>query len=192
MKRILKFGCLSVIGVFALLMVAGALASSGAKHDDQAAPAGAPSQEAVPEVPAPTVAPSAVVGVPYASGNWEYTVHDVKRMKTIGSGFLKEEAKGEFVVVGLTLKNIGKENFGVHTWDFELRDANGVQYDPASVFAGDEWAKSNGYTGGLLSLGSGQMPPGVPIKYGLVFDTAPGAQGLKLHLEQASVDVALP
>jgi hypothetical protein len=53
------------------------------------------------------------------------------------------------------------------------------------------WAKRNGYGAGVLNPGTGQMAPSVPAKYGLVSDVTPGASDLRLHLQQAKVDMAL-
>jgi hypothetical protein len=141
-----------------------------------------------PPVP-PTPDTSPRIGRAYASGNWEYTITRVGRAKEIGSSSSKEIAKGEFVIVGLTLKNIGKENFAINPWDFELYDANGVKYNPASVYASG-WAKANGYDG-LVGPDTAQMRPGVPQTGVLFFDVAPGSQGLSLRLVRAKADVPL-
>ena len=154
----------------------------------------APAAPAVPVAPAPkapAAPPTPQMGVPYAAGNWEYTVHEVTRTKSLGDRFLKDDAKGEYVVVGVTLKNVGKENFTLNSHDFTLYDAAGVKYNTGSSSGAGTWAKAHGYDGGALTFSTGQMPPGVPVKYVLVFDTAPGAEGLSLSLNQARVNVAL-
>ena len=40
----------------------------------------------------------------------------------------KDTAKGIYFVVYMTLKNIGKENFSINTWDFELHDSQDIKY----------------------------------------------------------------
>ena len=56
-------------------------------------------------------------GMPFTSGNWTYNVQDVRRLKTLTSsgGFLKDEPKGEFVVVRVTLTNVGNTNFDLNS-----------------------------------------------------------------------------
>ena len=103
-----------------------------------------------------------------------------------------EEPKGQWAIVGVTLTNKGDRNFGLSGHDFELRDASGVKYKNAVVgVAGNEWAKANGLKDGVLGLSTGQVPPGVPVKYALLFDVNPQATGLKLWLVQARVEVPL-
>jgi len=142
------------------------------------------------------------MGQPFRSGNWEYTVHEVKRVKEIGTdhtgtlaSLYHDEAKGEFVIVGMTLMNVGSENLGISGSDFELYDSAGVKYRTADpdLFASQAWARENNYEGGVLIpiLSTGQIPPNVPERYAIFFDVTPGAQGLKLRLSQAGVDVPL-
>jgi hypothetical protein len=130
------------------------------------------------------------LGRPISSGNWEYVVSDVKTAQTLGSTFLRENAKGQYIIVGIILKNIGRENFGISAHDFDLYDGKGIKYSNAVVLS-DDWAKASGYNGGVLNISTGNMPPGVPVKYALVFDVAPGSVGLRLRLNQAKVDVLL-
>ena len=151
---------------------------------------------------AATLAAAPKMGQPFRSGNWEYTVHEVKRVKEIGTdhtgtlaSLYHDEAKGEFVIVGMTLMNVGSENLGISGSDFELYDSAGVKYRTADpdLFASQAWARENNYEGGVLIpiLSTGQIPPNVPERYAIFFDVTPGAQGLKLRLSQAGVDVPL-
>jgi len=184
----LKTGALAV----ALVVVAGC----GLGAVQQLRPAGAPASAppAAPALPAATAAPPpppapAAVGVPVVAGNWEYTVVGTQRQKEIKAKFTGSAAKGEYVVVGVRVKNVGRENFGLNAHDFELYDGSGVKYRPASVYV-MEWAKTLGYDG-VMGQDTAQMPPGVPGTYALAFDVAPDAQGLRLRLVQAKTDVAL-
>jgi hypothetical protein len=130
------------------------------------------------------------VGSPVTAGNWKYTVLASRRTDHLDGGF-GTHAKGEYVLVELELENIGRENFGLHDWDFELYDAAGVRYraDTASDFA---WRSAMpGEKAGAVGLDSGQLPPFVAGKYIVGFDVTPGAQGLRLRLVQAGVDVPL-
>jgi hypothetical protein len=153
--------------------------------------------------PAAPAAPTGAVDAPLRAGNWVYTVRAPQRLDRIPyhaavasapGGYLASSThvatpKGEYVVVPVTLENVGKENFGVNAWDFELYDGAGVKYRPAS-FVGGEWAKGLGYTG-EISVDTNQLPPGVSGTYVVVFDVTPGAQALRLRLVQAKTDVPL-
>ncbi len=130
------------------------------------------------------------IGQPLTAGNWRYTIGAVERMKEIKGGVLTDTAKGEYVVVPVTLENVGKANFGISGHDFTMEDAAGVKYTNAMPAAGVSWAKAKGYTG-LLALSTDTMPPGVPSKWLLVYDVTPGASGLALRLNQAKVRVPL-
>ena len=79
-------------------------------------------------------------GKPYALGNWKYTVLQTLRLPRLyvrntfdPTRYTYDLPKGEYVVVGLELENIGRENFGLNSWDFELYDANGIKYTSTSV-----------------------------------------------------------
>jgi hypothetical protein len=145
-------------------------------------------------VPAAAPAQSAPQArAPYAVGrweHWEYTVLEARRMQEIKGHFSTATARGEFVVVGLQLRNVGPERFGLNRWDFELYDANGTRYTSAPIYVAG-WEQALGYDG-EVGADTAEMPPGVSGKYLIAFDVAPGAQGLMLRLVQAQTDVPLP
>lgn len=138
--------------------------------------------------PTPTPAPG--VGDTITSGNWEYKITQVKREKgpLVWSQYgNKTEPKGEWVIIDIDLKNIGKENFGLNTHDFGLVDDAGVKYDHSSASG----ASSSFQEYQKLSKLGDQYPPGVPLQSALVFDINPAARGLKLDLKQAKTLVDL-
>jgi hypothetical protein len=162
-------------GLFLLLIVIGVLAS-GSRPTTTVTPGGTGAPV--------TNAPQAKVGDKVSSGNWEYTVTKVEKAKTltystIGSGS-KVDATGEFVVVSITLKNIGTQNFGINTFDFELQDGASVKYNTSSKFEIFSYIRAQN----LTPMGE-QVPPGLEVKSALVFDINPAATGLKLVLKQA-------
>lgn len=164
-------------GFFAAVLVIGACGGGGAGGTTTVTQA-TPTPKATP---APT--PQAKVGDKVSSGNWEYTVTKAEKTKTlVWSQFgNKTDATGVWLIVSMTLKNIGNRNFGINTWDFELRDGSGAQYTTSSkleAFAYIDYAK-------LASLGE-QVPPGLEVKTALIFDINPEAKGLKLVLKQAN------
>lgn len=126
--------------------------------------------------PPPTPTPRPGMGTMLQTRNWKISLDGVERPGTnlVWSKFGNaSEAVGEFVVVYLTLENIGRTNFSVNSWDFELKVAGNVTYKTASccfLFADSK---------GMLGLGH-QMPPGVPAQAPIIFDVAPNAADLRL------------
>ena len=138
-------------------------------------------------------APAPQVGQPFVVGTWEYTVHPVQRTKTIPGVVGTKEARGEFVLVGVTLRNMGPRPVGVYPWDFSLADATGAEYTATRgmyQFAPD-WLHANGYPHGDLADGTGPLPPGGVQTRALVFDAAVEAGGLRLRLRWNGVEVPL-
>lgn len=130
------------------------------------------------------------LGEEIVSGNWSYTVQEVQRTKElVWSDFgNKDTAVGEFLIVLLQLKNVGKENFGINAHDFQVFDESGTKYDAKAFPVGfNLWLQRNGRQA-LCS----QCPPGVALDTGVLFDISPEAAGLRLRLVQAKRDVALP
>jgi hypothetical protein len=133
--------------------------------------------------PSPTPTPQPRVGDTIARGNWEYTVTAVDRAPsfTWSSFGNVETAKGVWVFVRLTLKNLGDRNFGIGPQDFVLQDSAGIRYDPCGSFACFSYLSHNKLA--LLSSLE-QFPPGVETKTALLFDLNPSAAGLRLVLKQ--------
>jgi hypothetical protein len=131
---------------------------------------------------------------PYIAGTWEYTVRTVWRGKEIGTGLYGTStapAMGEWVIVAMTLKNLGRENVGLTRDDFRLHDANGTTYTTATPLGGSSWVQANGYQGMLGLADTGPMPPQVPLTYAIAYDVTPGASGLQLELVRAQMRVPL-
>lgn len=205
-KRNLAIGCGVV---FVLLIVCGVIASLSGQSGQRAAAPTTSDQVAKPaeqptkpvdkpvaapkptEPPKPTETPKPLpkVGETITAGNWEYTVEKLEKAKTLTWSQFgnKTDAKGTWLVVYMTLKNVGKENFSINTWDFELNDATGIKYntttDVATAYGFNDLKK-------LAKLGE-QFPPGVSTKTALLFDIAPDAKGLKLLVKQAQTSIDL-
>lgn len=185
MKKALKI----IGGGILALIVLGMVVGGGDKTTVEPAGAGVgaprqPAQAAGQPAAAATPQPQAKAGDIVRHGNWEYTVTKVERAPTlIWSSFgNKTDAKGEWLVVSLTLKNIGTRNFGIARHDFEARDGAAVKYSACDSFACSSWLSHNK----LASISSSeQYPPGVEVRTALAFDVNPAATGLRLVLKQA-------
>ncbi len=126
------------------------------------------------------------VGDTITSGNWRYTVTGVSDGKTVpysdfGNTF---EAKGVWLIVDLTIENVGNQTSTINTWDFEVKDSAGTTYSTAG--------ESVSYSMYRKSAAPGdQLPPNVPVSIALLYDVNPAASGFSLSLRQAGVTVEL-
>lgn len=138
----------------------------------------------------PTVTPVPAIGQPIRAPNWQFIVQSSQRAREYAwSDFgNKDTAVGEFVIVLLQVANVGNQNFGLNTFDFELYDSQNRKYNQASNANGfGEWLKRQG-----RQPMCSQCPPGTAINTGVIFDVAPGLTGLRMRLVQAKADVSLP
>jgi Domain of unknown function (DUF4352) len=61
-------------------------------------------------------------------GGMSYSVVSVSRASTVGEGFLAKQAAGEFIIVRLSVKNVGKEGASISNGDFHLKRGD-TEYD---------------------------------------------------------------
>lgn len=162
------------------------------------APSTAPAASAAAST-APTIAPKPSASVAPASAppaaatthglnelvsvkNWDMAVAGVERpgKELVWSEFgNKALAAGTWIVIAFDMKNTGNTNFGVNTPDFELQAAGGITYKVTSDIAAFSYASfKKGQNIG------GQVPPGVTVRYYVIFDVAPDATGLRLVFKQ--------
>jgi hypothetical protein len=114
--------------------------------------------------------------------NWDMAVAGVERpgKDLVWSEFgNKSTAAGTWLVIDFDMKNTGNTNFGVNTPDFELQAAGGIVYKLSTDIGTYTYAT---YKKGQ-AIG-GQVPPGVTVRYYLVFDIAPDATDLRLVFKQ--------
>jgi len=132
------------------------------------------------ETPAPVPPPglNQIVSVK----NWDLAVAEVERpgkelrWSQYGN---KSTAVGTWFIVAVDMKNTGNTNFGVNTSDFELNAAGGIKYNVSSDLGAYGYAEVKG--GQRIG---GQVPPGVSVRFYVVFDVAPNATGLTLKFKQ--------
>lgn len=143
-------------------------------------PAPAPLPPTATAVPAPR---SDIIGQTlefnglFDKGKMRGTVTDVKEVQTIpGDDFYKGvTAKGKFVVVFMTVTNIGTDSTQVSKYSFRLRDIKGRKFDMADLDA--EWAAKATYK---RSMYYEDIQPGLSEQSVFVFDVAPDATGYSL------------
>ena len=168
----------AIMVIIGLLIVGSAVSglTSGNRSGTTVVPAGASSTAAAAAAPAK-------VGDTVRSGNWAYTVTKVDKTKSLQWSEFgnKIDALGQWVIISLTLRNIGNQNFSINTFDFKLTESSGVLYDTSSKLEAYSYIRYKK----LTNLGE-QFPPGVDVMTALVFDVNPAATGLRLVLKQAN------
>lgn len=126
----------------------------------------------------PTIAPA---GSTVRDGPMEFRVESVTRSKTVGdpSGnpYLTSTADGEFVVISLSIRNVGDETVNYFGHNQNLIDADGRAHDAAH----DADTIMNAGDGNPM----GAIEPGAELRVRLGFDLPPGTPLLALELHSA-------
>lgn len=155
------------------------LAGCGASTPDAAGPAAtsaAQTTTAKPDAkPKPVAKPPAAkpkpagpkIGVAVSDGKFEFTVTKVtKGVKKIGTNpYLTKKPQGQFVLLAVTVKNIGEEAQTLDDSSQKLFDAKGVKASSDSTAA--IYLSKDG-----SSVFLNQINPGNTVKGTLVFDVA--------------------
>jgi hypothetical protein len=184
---------LGVGGAFIALAALGSIGDSETKKSDvsssSARDASSPSIKA--DTPAaPKTKETAAAGSSVRDGKFEFKVLDVSTAKTVGapSGnpYMQETAQGTFVVVTVSVTNIGNEPQSFFASNQKLIDAQGREYEPSTT--ADMYINED-------ALGT-DINPGNAIQVKLAFDVPPGTavSALQLHdsLFSGGSSVALP
>jgi hypothetical protein len=96
-------------------------------------------------------------------GDREFTVNTVKRSK--GMGYSTPKKGKEFVIVNVTIRNLGQDEVSYNPFDFKVQDANGAQEDETFVSLDD-------------SLNSGTLAPGGKVTGSIPFEVPIGDKAL--------------
>jgi len=145
------------------------------------APTVAPTPKPAP-TQAATMAPPPGLNQIVSVKNWDLAVATVMRpgKELVWSQYgNKSAAAGTWLIVAVDMKNTGMQNYGVNTSDFTLYGPGGVKYAVST----DPGAYGYSEFKGGQSVG-GQVPPGVSVRYYVVFDVAPDASGLLFRFNQ--------
>ncbi|NTW42584.1 MAG: DUF4352 domain-containing protein [Cellulomonadaceae bacterium] len=176
---------LTTLGVVVVAFIAfGALGGGGGEDTPTvAAPqASADGQDAAPaeaeapaEVEAPAEAPAAGIGAAVRDGKFEFTVTSIEPgLSRVGDDVLGKDAQGQFLLVHLTVTNIGDEAQYFDGSSQKLLDAQGRTHSAdsaAAIYLGDADSFLN------------QINPGNTVNGTVVFDIPADATptGLELH-----------
>ena len=117
------------------------------------------------------------LNTPVRDGKFEFTVTKVQPgVKQIGDEYLNQQAQGQFVLITVTVKNIGDKPQTMFDSNQKLTDDQGRSFSPDSAAAiylknNDIWMK--------------EINPGNTLTGTLVYDMPAGAKATKLELHDS-------
>lgn len=149
---------------------------------DSGAPADSPAASA-PSVKAPAKSAAAPakttpkIGTPVRDGKFEFTVTKVEPgVAAVGNDVLGEKAQGQFVLVHVTVENIGTESQALSDGAQKVRDAKGREFTADSAAA--MYLKDN-------QVLYNEINPGNTVKGTLVFDMPKDTKPVSIELHDS-------
>ena len=174
---------IAVVAVFALIAIGNSLGGGGDKAADNTNAAGTNADAAGSDTVVATKAAdkpkpaAAKIGTEVRDGKFAFTVTKVQPgLDHVGEGFAEQKAQGEFVLVDVTVKNIGDEAQLFDDSSQKLVDPQGRQYDAdsgAAIMLDD----SNAF---LNNINPGNSVAGI-----LVYDVPKGLTLSKIELHDS-------
>ncbi|MFT4124878.1 MAG: DUF4352 domain-containing protein [Gordonia sp. (in: high G+C Gram-positive bacteria)] len=177
-----------IVGAVVVLLIIIAVATSGGGDAGTDSPATAPGASGATAGDGGDEQPAAL-NTPVRDGKFEFVVTNVESgLDSVGDNpYLTEQAQGQFVIVTITVKNIGDRAQGFSPTSQKLFDAQGRSFEPsttAQIALGDSdiavWDNIN---------------PGNTVTAKVVYDMPDGASPATIELHDSSfsggVEVAL-
>ena len=173
---------LSALGALVLIIVVISVATSGGSTESpDAAPGGgtaAPASAGASATAAESgTAPRPGIGAPARDGKFEFVVRGVRPGgTTIGPDVMAERAQGEFLLVDLTVRNIGDRAQSLDISSQKVLSAQGTQYSPS--------------TAATIQLDDGgvfyeQINPGNALQVTVVYDLPTGTDATQIELHDS-------
>ncbi|GAA2745331.1 DUF4352 domain-containing protein [Terrabacter aerolatus] len=129
------------------------------------------------DAPAEGAPASAKVGQKVRDGQFEFTVTKVQKgVKSVGDQYLNEKAQGQFVLVNVTVSNIGDSAQTLSDSSQKVRDAKGREF--SSDTAAAIYVKDN-------KVFLEEINPGNTVKGTLVFDMPKGTEPASIELHDS-------
>ncbi len=151
----LKHKVLSVVlGIIVILVVLAA--AGGGKNSNQATNTQTASESKTQTKESGDVTPK--VGDVTKLGDREFVVNSVKRSGAFG--YNTPKSGKEYVIVNVTIRNLGNNEVSYNPFDFKVQDANGAQESEAIVVLDDSLNSGTLAAGGKVT---GSMPFEVPV-----------------------------
>ncbi|MGZ8178576.1 DUF4352 domain-containing protein [Williamsia sp. SKLECPSW1] len=173
---------LSALGALVLIIVVISVATSGGSTESpNAAPGGGTAARASAGASATAAesgtAPRPGIGAPARDGKFEFVVRGVRPGgTTIGPDVMAERAQGEFLLVDLTVRNIGDRAQSLDISSQKVLSAQGTQYSPS--------------TAATIQLDDGgvfyeQINPGNALQVTVVYDLPTGTDATQIELHDS-------
>jgi len=170
---------LIVVGIVVVLFAAGKCGSSDDKSSSSSPsssrttspPASSGASPSTRSTPTPAPAGSAV-----RDGKFEFQVLGMRRAAQAGdlsNQFEIVDAQGEFIIVVMSVKNIGEEARSFSATNQKLIDSAGREYNASSE--ADVW----------MNKGTGEINPGNQIQVAAAFDVPPGTVPAELEVHDS-------
>ncbi|NVI92872.1 DUF4352 domain-containing protein [Actinomadura sp. BRA 177] len=192
-------GCLyGIIGAVAGLFMLGSCVAVVARSSDTSSPVESQSPAAEKKPTGEKVEKGAQakpskkpvtngIGRAYKDGKFAFTVTKVKKgVKKVGNEYFGDTAQGQFVIISVTVKNIGDEARTFTNGNQTLIDTKGREFDadPEASLWTDKESKS------FLQ----QINPGNSVKGRLIYDVPRGTKlkAIELHDSMWSGGVTVP
>lgn len=155
----------SMKGIFIALLVLGAVAYIGANRNDETSAVSEAQPAATPGTVQASVPQAIPIGTPATSERFEYTITDYAcGIPTIGKGeILRENAKGHFCRVSVSVKNISKVEERLDFDDFTLT-AGDIEYST------DSWVNIKASEGDDTTGFLDYINPGLSASGNIFFD----------------------
>lgn len=165
-----------------------ASSSASASSSDEAASSDAASTTPAKSSAAPEKKESAPgIGQAVRDGKFEFTVTKVQKgVPSVGSQYLGEKAQGQFVLVHITIKNIGDKPQTMFDDNQQITDTSGRSFDPdsqaeISMDNNDVW---------MQSINPGNAVSGILV-YDMPKDAVPASIELHDSMFSGGVKVSL-
>ncbi|WP_330475274.1 DUF4352 domain-containing protein [Terrabacter sp. C0L_2] len=167
-----------ITGLLALVLigvVASAVNGGGSGSPTTTSPSAAGGQGG--DAPAADTPAAAKVGQKVRDGQFEFTVTKVQKgVKSVGDQYLNEKAQGQFVLVNVTVSNIGDAAQTLSDSSQKVRDAKGREF--SSDTAAAIYVKDN-------KVFLEEINPGNTVKATLVFDMPKGTEPVSIELHDS-------
>ncbi len=172
---------LIVAGIVVLIFAIGKCGSSDDKTSSSSSSSSRTSSSrpsaAAPAAPAAPATPTAApAGAPVRDGKFEFRVVGMTRAAQAGdpsNPYMTVDAQGEFIILTLSVTNIGDKAQSYFGTNQKLIDTAGREYEANS--AADMWANE----------GTGEINPGNSIQVKAAFDVPPGTHPAELEVHDS-------
>lgn len=183
MKKFLKIGCGSVVGLFVLLVLIGSLLGDDNSNNpsNNSSDKATQSQENKKQEnkKQESEKKDKLVGISeeLKVGDVVFKVNKIEEVNSISAanGYMKytPDAEGAvFLKVNVTVKNTGKEMINTDSSFFKIITSDGVEYSPSTIIVADEeYFLFEGINPGLAQTGN------------VVFEVPSGLKGLNLQVQ---------